>query len=109
MYPAIPDLLIKFRTHKVAMTADIGKMFREVGLLEADRDLHRFVWRPEEGAPIQIARMKHLTFGVASSPFLATQVLRQLAKDHYDDFPRASNILSNSFYVDDCLTGAETV
>ena len=109
MYPAIPDLLIKFRTHKVAMTADIGKMFREVGLQEADRDLHRFVWRPEEGAPIQITRMKRLTFGVASSPFLATQILRQLAKDHYDDFPRASNILSNSFYVDDCLTGAETV
>ena len=54
MYPAIPDLLIKFRTHKVAMTADIGKMFREVRLQEADRDLHR----------------------LASSPFLATQVLR---------------------------------
>ena len=74
MYPAIPDLLIKLRTHKVAMTADIGKMFREVGLQEVDHDLHRFVWRPEEGAPIQIARMKRLTFGVASSPFLATQV-----------------------------------
>ena len=27
MYPAIPDLLIKFRTHKVAMTADVSKMF----------------------------------------------------------------------------------
>ena len=75
MYPAIPDLLIKFRTHKVAMTADIGKMFREVGLQEAGRDLHRFVWRQDEGAPIQIARMKRLTFGVAASPFLATQVL----------------------------------
>ena len=53
--------------------------------------------------------MKHLTFGVASSPFLATQVLRRLAKDHYNDFPRASNVLSYSFYLDDCLTGAETV
>ena len=53
--------------------------------------------------------MKSLTFGVASSSFLATQVLRQLAKDHYDDFPRASNVLSNSFHVDDYLTGAETV
>ena len=72
MYPAIPDLLIKFRTHKVAMTVDIGKMFREVGLQEADRDLHRFAWRPEEGSPIQIARIKRFTIGVASSPFFAT-------------------------------------
>ena len=62
MYPAIPDLLIKFRTHKIAMTADIGKMFCEVGIQEADHDTHGFVWRPEEGAPIQIARIKCLTF-----------------------------------------------
>ena len=34
MYPAIPDLLIKFRTHKIAMTADIGKIFCEVGIQE---------------------------------------------------------------------------
>ena len=64
------------------MTAEIGKMFHEVGLQEAHCDLHRFVWRPEEVAPIQNARMKHLTIGVASSPFLATQVLQQLAKDY---------------------------
>ena len=77
--------------------------------MEVDRDLHRFVWRPEEGALIQIARTKHLTFIVASSPFLETQVLRQLAKNYYNAFPRASNILSNSFSMDDCLIGAETV
>ena len=53
--------------------------------------------------------MKQLTFGVTSSPFLATKVLRQLAEDYRSDFPRAAQIIEESFYVDDCLTGATTL
>ena len=52
-------------------------------------------------------RMTRVTFGVTSSPFLATQVLRQVAKDHEKQYPRAAKIISN-FYVDNCLTGAAT-
>ena len=53
--------------------------------------------------------MTRLTFGVTSSPFLAKQVLRQVAQDHGKEFPRAAYIVETTFYVDDCLTGAETV
>ena len=53
--------------------------------------------------------MKRLTFGVTSSPFLATKVLRQLAEDYQSEFPRAAQIIKESFYVDDCLTGADTL
>ena len=48
-----------------------------------------------------------VTFGVTSSPFLATQVLRQVAKDHEKQYLRAAKIVSN-FYVDECLTGVAT-
>ena len=51
--------------------------------------------------------MTRVTLGVASSPFLATQVLRQVAKYHKKQYPRAAKIISN-FYVDDSLTGAAT-
>lgn len=54
-------------------------------------------------------RMTRLTFGVKSSPYLATQVLRQLARDYREEFPRAASIVESCFYVDDCLTGAETI
>ena len=43
------------------------------------------------------------------SPYLATQVLRQLASDYRQEFPIAAQIIENSFYVDDCLTGANTL
>ena len=46
-------------------------------------------------------------FTLTSSPFLATQVLHQIAQDYKDQFPQAADIIRDQFYVDDCLTGAE--
>jgi len=54
-------------------------------------------------------KMTRLTFGVTSSPFLATQVLRQLALNYRGEFPRAAQIVGQLFYTDDCLAGADKV
>ncbi len=83
-------------------------MFREVSIAEDDRDLHRFVWRPVPGGELQEARICRVTFGVNCSPFLATQVLRQVAQDYQQEYPRAARIFVQDFYVDDCLSGADT-
>ena len=53
--------------------------------------------------------MTRLTFGVTSSPFLTCQTLHQLAEDRSSAFPQASRVVCNSFYVDDCLSGANSV
>ncbi len=45
-------------------------------------------------------------FGVKSSPFIATRVLRHIAESHQQSHPRASEAILNSFYVDDFLSGA---
>ena len=52
--------------------------------------------------------MKRLTFGIASSPFLATRVLHQMADDYQDKYPEAATMVKKSFYVDNCFTGANT-
>ena len=36
-------------------------------------------------------------------------MLRQVAKDYQEQYPRASRIVSTQIYVDDCLTGASSV
>ena len=36
LYPMLTSVLNKFRLHPIGMSADISKMFREVGLNEAD-------------------------------------------------------------------------
>ena len=90
------------------MSADISKIFREVSLRQADRDWHHYLVRKKDGQ-IQDCRMKRVIFGVRSSPFLATQVLRQLAMDYRDEFSKAADIILNTFYVDDVLTSADTL
>ncbi len=40
---------------------------------------------------------------------MATQVLRQVAHDYKEEYPKAAAVVLSTFYVDDCLTGADTV
>ena len=108
LHPTLADILIKFRTYPVALTADVSKMYREVELHPTDRDLHRFVWRPTPQDDLKDFRMTRVTFGVSASPYLAIKTLQQTAKDHGADYPTASNHIVSSFYVDDLLAGAPT-
>ena len=107
LYPPLSDVLIRFRCHTSAVSADISKMFREILLNAEERDWHRFLYRNTDNT-IREARMKRLTFGVKSSPFIATQVLRHHATTHLESHPTAANIILTDFYVDDVLTGAPT-
>ncbi len=52
---------------------------------------------------------KRLTFGVTTSPYLASQVLHQVAEDQAKERPLAASIIRQSFYVDDCPIGADTL
>ena len=44
VYPAISDLLFCFRSHLVAVSAGIVKMFREINLGHFERDYHSFLF-----------------------------------------------------------------
>ena len=53
--------------------------------------------------------MTHITFGVSASPFAANLAVRQNAIDHISEFPLAAKAVLTSFYVDDGLTGADSI
>ena len=108
LYSQLTNILVSFRQHRIGMTADIGKMFREIALAEKEKDFHRYLITNKDGQ-IEDWRMCRLTFGVTSSPFLATQVLRQVASDYGEEFPEAAHIIQSELYVDDCISGAETL
>ncbi len=108
LYPPLTNVLIRFRHHGVAMSADNSKMFCEVLLHPEERDWHMFLMRGASGQILD-CRKKRLTFGVKCSPFLATQVLRTIAHLHSSEFPSASAAILNSFYVDDFLTSTDSL
>ena len=109
VHPPLIDVLLKFRSHRIALTADISKMYRAIQLVEEDKDLHCFVWRSSPQGTIKDYRMTRVTFGVAASSFAANMAVKQNAQDLAVEYPLAAQTVENSFYVDDCLTGADNV
>ena len=108
IHPPLLDVLLRFRLHKVALTANVSKMYRAVKLAEADRDYHRFVWRSDPGNVLADYRMTRVTFGVSASSFAANMAVKQNATDFKAKYPLAAEAVDKSIYVDDCLTGADT-
>lgn len=49
-----------------------------------------------------------MTYGTAST-HLATRVLRRVGLDNSTNYPAASQAILRDFYMDDLLTGANTV
>lgn len=103
------SIVVRFRTHIFGISADITKMYRQI-LLHADqRDLHRIWWKHLTDDKIKCYRLKTVTYGTTCAPFLAIRTLFKLADDEISNFPKASQLLKRDFYVDDVLTGSDTI
>ena len=109
LHSSLLDVLLRFRCHVVAITADISKMYRAVELAPSDKDYHRFIWRLDPRDPLIDYRMRRLTFGVSASSFAANMSVAQNAVDFSNEHPLASLVIKTSLYVDDCLTGADSI
>ena len=53
--------------------------------------------------------MTRVTFGVSASSFAANMAMKHNALDHALEFPKAAEAVKSAFYVDDCLTGADSI
>ena len=53
--------------------------------------------------------MTRITFGVSSSSFVANMAVKQNAINFSHKYPLAAEAVNNDFYVDDCLTGADSI
>ena len=102
------DILIRFRLHQYALSADVAKMYRQVGLDKSDRDFHRILWRDNLTDEIRELRMTRVTYGVASSSYHSTRALQESGKNHGPN-PNTVNVILNDFWVDDLLSGADTL
>ncbi|GFX04546.1 pro-Pol polyprotein [Trichonephila clavipes] len=103
----LTTVLLRFRTHKIAISADIEKMYRQITL--QDSDFQRIVWRNSPFEPIQDLRLTRIAYGTASAPYLAIKCLQQLALNEANNFPLASKVALNDFYVDDLMSGANSL
>ena len=102
------SILIRFRTHPIALVADVEKMFRQILVHPNDVHLQRIVWRNTPEETIQDYELLTVTYGTASAPYQSTRCLNQLAVDEEASFQAASKVVLRDFYVDDLVTEATT-
>ena len=104
LMPNLPEILIRFRRRKIALTADITKAFLQVKISDSDRDVSRFLWKLD--GTVRVMRFTRVPFGNKSSPFL----LNATIKHHLETYPKTKVVteLLQNLYVDDWLTGADS-
>ncbi|XP_028413778.1 uncharacterized protein LOC114536622 [Dendronephthya gigantea] len=111
-----PDLLnglfgviLRFRENKVALTADISKMYHRVLIPLDDQHVHRFLWRNLEiDRPPDTYVMNVLTFGDKPAPAMAQIALRKTAEEGERENPRAAQAIKDNSYMDDILDSVAT-
>ncbi|XP_063923045.1 uncharacterized protein LOC135137352 [Zophobas morio] len=103
------SILLTFRLHKVVFVADIKMMYRQILITLEHRDYQRIIWRFSPNEPLADFRLRTVTYGLSSAPYLAIRTLLQLANDAGALFPSAATILQENTYVDDIVTGASSL
>lgn len=103
-------ILIKFRNHKVAFTADIEKAFLQIELNHKDRDATRFLWLKDKDKLVndtnnlQVYRLCRVLFGATPSPFLLSATIQHHLKQK--DTWIAKDLMS-TMYMDNIVTGTD--
>ena len=104
-------ILLRFRERKIALVGDIEKAFLNVRIREEDREALQFIWvdsLTEDDPGLVLYRFCRVVFGVNASPFLLNASLRHHISQYNADPEFVENLL-NSFYVDDLVSGEESV
>ncbi|XP_037959094.1 uncharacterized protein LOC119688490 [Teleopsis dalmanni] len=107
--PNLIDLLIRFRSFPIAVTADICKMYRCVRITPPDTFLQCILWRDDLQEPLKVYKLETVTYGTKPAAFLAVRAMQQLAVDESSNFPIGSKITLRDFYVDDLISGGNCI
>lgn len=103
------SILIRFRQHRFVIAADCTKMYRSVLVAPEDRNLQQILWRFDSDSRLDTFQLNTVTYGTASASFLAIRCLFELANGIEKEYPDIANVIRNDFYVDDLLSGADTI
>ena len=107
----ILNILLRFRSYRVALTADIEKEFLMISMASCDRDALCFLWInniAQDQPDVVTPRFTRMMFGVSSSPFLLNATIRHHIEKFSSSHPKLAQGLLQSIYVDDIVYGADS-
>ena len=84
-------VLLRFRQHKYAVSADIKGMFLQVGVREEDQTSLRFLWREDATSSVVVHQYTRHIYGARDSPTCENFALQKTASDNQAEYPRAAS------------------
>ncbi|CAG7731226.1 unnamed protein product, partial [Allacma fusca] len=102
-------ILLRFRMWLLSILADAKMMYRQFLIHPEDRVYQRVVWRESPTSPIEDYALLTVTYGNVSAVHHANRTVQQLALDEKVKFPLASEVILRDAYVDDILSGADSL
>lgn len=102
------EIILRSRRHKIAMSVDVKKMFRQIRIIPEHWDLQRIFWRESMSEPLKEYWLVTVIYGQASSPTNAVMVMHKGAETMQERYPKAVEVIKNDFYMDDGFTGADS-
>jgi len=103
------NIPLRFRFFKVALCEDICKMYRCVGVSYPDDFLQCVVWRESSTEELTVFKLNTVTYGTKPAAFLAIRAMHQLSYDEEESFPIVAKMVRRDFYVDDLISGGDSV
>lgn len=105
----LTSILIRFRFFIYVFSADVIKMYRQVLVDPSQTRLQRILWRDDPANDVDTYELLTVTYRTSSASYLATRCLTYHTDQYVARYPLDSRDVKRSFYVDDCLSGADTL
>ncbi|GFT95204.1 DUF1758 domain-containing protein [Nephila pilipes] len=103
------SITLRSGKHAYFFSSDIRHIFRQIEINPEERHFQNNLWKQGRNEPVQIYKLKTVTYGTTPTCYLSTRVLKQLAIDEEDNFRIAANIVRQDVYLDDILTGCSNL
>ena len=108
LFQSLLHVLLRFRQHPYAVSADIEGMFLQVGVLPEDPPSLRFLWREDPSEEVKVYQYVRHVFGSKDSPTCANYALKRTAADNKSAFLEEARCVDSNFYMDDYLNSCKT-
>lgn len=96
-------ILLRWREESIALVADIKKMYNSIFISEIEQHTHRFLWRNMEEREPDVYIIQRVNMGDKPAAAISSEAIYKTADLFKQDYPRVSELLKNSTYVDDIV------
>ena len=101
-------VLLRFRQHQFAVSADIEGMFFQVGVPDSDQPSLRFLWREDPATKVVVYQNTRHIFRAKDLPTCANYAMQRTARDNVSHYQEATKAVLENFYMDDYLDSVES-